>query len=170
MTKEFKVIKESGIAIVQYSNQYECLADKSKDTIKHLQSTKKVEKSYDKNKTFVVLRKSKRGGFYILIRVYDTFMDVETNCDKNLSKSFNPEVNMCKNMIEEFNKSPKEEISMRFFNKLYNLAVSRARKIDYIASFKNELFEQKILPEFMVDKNFRVKVFLPSKIDQKVGG
>ena len=172
MSKEF--IKENDIAIVRYSNQYECLADKSKDTRAFLDSTpcKKAKVPGE----FAVLRRSKRGLKYIFVYCNDYNIEFESgDCeeqreltDKEILKFFNPEILEAKQRIE--NIKDRRDLSIRELNKIYKKSISRARNIEYFSEFNLSKFYNKILPDFMKTNSCRTKVFLTPNLRSKIGG
>lgn len=170
MNKEFKI--ENGIAHVYYDNQYACLADKSIETRKFLKSTPCVKAKVLGE--FTVVRKTKRGHIYIVIRC--TNYDIDYECfnletDESYSRLkigtlFNPEVAQACELIDNCDRL---NLSMRDLKKIYQNAISRARNIEELNKYSENDLYNFIIPTFSNKKSSRTKVFMTSNLRQKLG-
>lgn len=171
MSKEF--IKENNIAQVRYSNQYECIADRSKETRSFLDSTPCLKAKV--LGSFLVVRKTKRGHIYVVIRCSDYDIDYECfNLESDelyaipkISSLFNPEVAEACKLIDNSNRL---NLSIRELRKIYKNAISRARNIDKIDRCTEDDLYNFIIPSFSNKKSSRTKVFLTPNLRSKIGG
>lgn len=171
MSKEF--IKENEIAKVKYSNQYECLADKSKETREFLKST--PCKTAKVPGEFFIARRSKRGMIYVIFYCNNYNIEYEIGdrekelilSDSEISELFNPSIAKACELIRRG--KDRLDMSQRDLKKIYKNATARARNIEELNNYDMGKFYIDFLPNFLISDACRTKVFITPNLRSKIG-